>query len=118
MKIAIPLDENHQNICPAFGRTPFIMYYNTENDSYLVEKNIAENERGGAGLKTAQIMLDHNIDAIITYRLGENAAEVFKLAEAKIYKAEDVDVFQNLLLFKENKLQPLTKFHAGFQGKL
>ena len=49
-------------------------------------------------------------------RCGENAGNVFKAAEMKIYKSQVEDARENIELLKEEKLSELTKFHAGFHG--
>ena len=46
----------------------------------------------------------------------ENAGNVFKAAEIKIYKSQVEDARENIELLKEEKLSELTKFHAGFHG--
>ena len=67
-------------------------------------------------MKAAQFVVDNEADALITVRCGQNAADVFAAAEMKIYKAEGVSAQDNLAAFEEKKLEPLTHFHAGFQG--
>ena len=50
----------------------------------------------------------------ITVRCGENAGNVFKAAEIKVYKSQVEDARENVKLLKEEKLSELTKFHAVF----
>lgn len=116
MIIAIPMDENRTDICPSFGRAPFYLFHNTENDTTEILDNPAAQAEGGAGIKAAQFIADNNAAALITPRCGENAAEVLKLAEIAIYKSEGNDAMANLAALKEGKLQILTRFHAGFHG--
>ena len=49
-------------------------------------------------------------------RGSENAGNVFKAAEIKVYKSQVEDARENVKLLKEEKLSELTKFHAGFHG--
>ena len=116
MKIMIPVNDDKKTICPSFGRTPFFLLHNSETQENLFLDNPAAEAQGGAGIKAAQFVCDNNADCIITIRCGENAAEVFKAAEIKIYKNENLDAMENVELLLDNKLQALTKFHAGFQG--
>ena len=117
MKIAIPLDVNKTDVCPAFARTPYFMVYDKEQDKTDILKNPAANECGGAGGKAAQFMIDSGITTVITPRCGENAAMVLKAAEIKIYRTNSMDASYNIKEYLDGKLEPLTRFHAGFQGK-
>ena len=128
MKIAIPVDDG--NICVSFGRTPYFMLYDTENNKSRFINNSAANSQGGAGIKAAQIIVDNNADVLITPRCGQNAAEVLIAANVKIYKALNNSIMdykthimrtisyieENLTEFKNDKLSILTEIHAGFHG--
>ncbi|MDO5405862.1 MAG: NifB/NifX family molybdenum-iron cluster-binding protein [Eubacteriales bacterium] len=116
MIIAVPLDENKLDICPSFGRAPYFLIRNTESGQTDILENPAAQAEGGAGLQAAQFVADQNAQALITFRCGENAAEVLKAADVVIYKAEGSDAETNLAAQKEGKLAELTHFHAGFHG--
>lgn len=117
MIIAIPLDENKENVCVSFGRAPHFLFHNTQDKTSRVVENQAANAQGGAGIKSAQFVADQSANALITVRCGENAAEVFKAAEITIYKADGSTAEENLNKLAEGKLEELTSFHAGFHGK-
>ncbi len=114
MKIAIPLDENKQDVCVSFGRAPYILF--SQDGSQEILENPAAQAQGGAGLKAAQFLVDNGADVLITVRCGQNAADVFTAAEIKIFKAQGTSAMENITAFEEKKLEPLTHFHAGFQG--
>ena len=114
MKIAIPVDDG--NVCVSFGRTPYFMLYDTDNNESRFINNSAANSQGGAGIKAAQIIVDNNADVLITPRCGQNAAEVLMAANVKIYKALNNSIEENLTEFKNDKLSILTEIHAGFHG--
>ena len=116
MKIMIPTNDDKETICPSFGRAPFFLLHDSEKDETLFLDNPAAEAQGGAGIKAAQFVCDNDADCIITIRCGENAAEVFKAAEIKIYKNESLDAMENVKLLIDNKLELLTKFHAGYHG--
>lgn len=116
MRIAVPVDENKKDVCVSFARTPFFMYYDTQSGETEVKVNPAADAAGGAGLKAAQVLLDENTEVLLTVRCGENAAEVLKAAEIKIYKTEGPDAKENIKAFTEDKLEELTHFHAGYHG--
>ena len=116
MIIAVPLDENHIDICPSFGRAPYFLIRDTQSGQTDLLDNPAAQAEGGAGLKAAQFVADQNAQALITFRCGENAAEVLTAADITIYKAEGTGAEDNLSALEEGKLAPLTHFHAGFHG--
>ena len=118
MKLMVPVESESLDapVCPSFGRTPFFAIYDTENDTYAFISNEAEASQGGAGIKAAQILVDHGVAAIITYRLGENAAEVLHAAGIKIYKAEDGSIKKNIEDYTADQLSILSATHPGFHN--
>lgn len=116
MKIAIPVDENKQEVCVSFARAPYFMYYDTETKETIVKDNPAAEAAGGAGLKAAQALVDEKCDVLLTVRCGENAAEVLQAAKIQIYKTTGSDAKDNIKAYEEGNLEELTHFHAGFHG--
>jgi predicted Fe-Mo cluster-binding NifX family protein len=119
MKIAIPVDEKSMetNVCMSFGRTPYFLIYNTETKANIFLDNSAAASQGGAGIKAAQTVVDHQVRALLTPRCGENAAEVIKAADIKIYKTINDSVQDNIDAFNEGRLSLLEDIHAGFHGR-
>ena len=116
MIIALPMDENKKDICVSFGRCPFFLFSDSESGKQEFKVNPAAEATGGAGITAAQAVVDGGADALITVRCGENAAEVFKAANVKIYKSEGPDAQDNLRALADGKLSELTHFHAGYHG--
>ena len=114
MKIASPLDENKTDVCLTFGRAPYILFVQDGREEIL--ENPAAQAQGGAGLKAAQFLVDQEADVLITFRCGQNAADVFSAAEMQIYKAQRTTAEENVQAFLNGKLEELTHFHAGYQG--
>jgi predicted Fe-Mo cluster-binding NifX family protein len=118
MKIAIPVDEKNMetNVCVSFGRTPYFLIYDVETKESIFIDNSAAASTGGAGIKAAQIIVDNRANALLTPRCGENAAEVLKSAEIKIFKTAFASVKDNIDAFIAGKLPELDEIHAGFHG--
>ena len=118
MKIIVPVEDKSLDtlVCPSFGRTPLFLLFNTENGEHEFLDNSAAASQGGAGIKAAQMLVDNGAEAVITYRCGENAAEVLNAGNIKIYKAQTVSVKENIERYKEGELLPLTEIHAGFHN--
>jgi predicted Fe-Mo cluster-binding NifX family protein len=92
MKIAIPVDEKslESNVCVSFGRAPYFLVYDTETKESIFHDNGAAASTGGAGIKAAQTIVDNKVNALLTPRCGENAANVLKSADIKIYKTAGI----------------------------
>ena len=118
MKLAIPVNNNSEDtsICISFGRTPYFCIYNTDSDCINYVDNSAAASQGGAGIKAAQILVDNGISVLITPRCGENAADVLKEADVKIYKSLDDSVSNNLEAFRKGALNLLDEIHSGFHN--
>lgn len=118
MKIAIPVDNKilDSNVCCSFGRAPYFLIYDSLTNSENYVTNLAINELNGAGIKASQMLVDLNIDIVISPRLGQNASDVLNLANIKIYKSIEESARKNIILFKENKLEILSDFNLKHQG--
>ena len=118
MKFAIPVNENNMetNVCVSFGRTPYFMIYDTDSKESVFIENKAAFSKGGAGIKAAQIIVDNKVDALVTPRCGENAAEVIKAADIKIYKTINDSIKDNIDAYKDGKLSFLVEIHEGLHN--
>jgi predicted Fe-Mo cluster-binding NifX family protein len=118
MKIAIPVDEKslESNVCVSFGRAPYFLIYDTETKEGVFLDNSAAASTGGAGIKAAQTIVDSNVSVLLAPRCGENAANVLKAADIKIYKTADISVKKNIDDFISGKLSILDEIHPGFHG--
>ena len=115
MVLAIPVETKDMNaaVCPSFGRAPYFLLYNSEEKNSSVIDNAAASAHGGAGIKAAQTLVDNKVDALLTPRCGENAAEVLKAANIVLYKSAPGSAMENITLFAEGKLPVLEEIHAG-----
>ncbi|MGO1368331.1 MAG: NifB/NifX family molybdenum-iron cluster-binding protein [Senegalia sp. (in: firmicutes)] len=118
MKIGIPVSEKtiEGYVNNTFGRTNYFLIYDTQSQSSNFVNNTAASSQGGAGIKAAQILVDENIDCLLTPRCGKNAAEVLENADIKLYKSNSSTIKENIDALKEDKLYELNEIHAGFHG--
>lgn len=118
MKIALPVDEKNleSGVCVSFGRTPYFLVYDIETEQHEFVLNEAASSQGGAGIKAAQSIADLKVDALLTPRLGENAAEVIRGANIALYKTMGNGILDNIKAFKSNGLEPLTEVHKGLHN--
>ena len=118
MKIAIPVDEKslESNVYVSFGRAPYFLIYDTETKESTFLDNSAAASTGGAGIRAAQILVDNQVNALLTPQCGENAANVLKPADIKIYKTRAASAKVNIDNFISGKLSLLDEIHSGFHG--
>lgn len=118
MKIAIPVDNKdaESGVCPSFGRAPYFLFYNTVTHESSFLDNSAAASQGGAGIRAAQVIADHGVNALLTPRCGENAEEVLSKAEVPVYKTIPGTARQNIDAFIADQLILLRDFHPGFHG--
>lgn len=114
MKIAIPLNEDRQEVCVVLARAPYFLFRGDGKDTIV--ENPAAQAQGGAGIQAAQFLVDQDVTVLITVRCGQNAAEVFQAAGMKIYKSANKAAADDLTALEEGRLEELTQFHAGFHG--
>ena len=114
MRIAVPLDENKQDVCIVLARAPYFLF--RDNGEDRVVENPAVNAQGGAGIQAAQFLVDNSVDVLVTVRCGQNAADVFKAAGMKIYKSANKAAADDLNALEEERLEELTHFHGGYHG--
>lgn len=118
MKIAIPVNENNLNttICMSFGRTPYFLIYDVDSKENIFLSNAAAASEGGAGIKAAQMIADNNAEVLLTPRCGQNAADVLKSANIKMYKTVTDSLQDNLNAFEKGQLSLLEEIHPGFHN--
>jgi len=110
MKIAIPASKKDINsqINPRFGRCPFYLVFQDNQEEFEVIENSANNAFRGAGISAAQTLANKNIQAVITTNIGPNAQNALQSANIKIYLADNnLKINQALKQLKENKLKQL-----------
>lgn len=116
MKIAIPVENKtlEANVSTVFGRANYFLIYDTEREESVFVDNLAQSSAGGAGIKAAQTVVDQKVNALLTPRLGENAADILEAAGIKIYQAINASARNNIDAFGDGKLSLLDEVHAGF----
>lgn len=114
LKIAIPLDENKQDVCMVLARAPLFLF--RENGEDIIVENPAAQANSAAGVQAAQFLVDSKIGVLITPRCGQNAAEVFNAADIKIYKSANKAAADDLKAWEQGTLEELTHFHGGYHG--
>ena len=106
MKIAISVSGNDLSaeIDPRFGRAKgFLLVDDTaEGFEYVANPNV--DASGGAGIQTAQMVVDRGAEAIITGNVGPKAYRVLEAAGVKVFTGASGKAGQALAEYRSGKL--------------
>lgn len=86
MKIAVTstgpgLDDN---VDPRFGRCPYFLIVNPETMSFEALENPSVTLGGGAGIQSAQLMADRDVEVVLTGNCGPNAFRTLQAAGIRV----------------------------------
>lgn len=109
MKMAMPVEDqkSRPRMSASFGRSPY--YYIVDDDlgeAYFIT-NTASQAQGGAGVASAQLLVDEGIDVLLTPRCGEKAMAVLVEAGILLYECHDEDATNGVDCFKQDRLKLL-----------
>lgn len=88
-----------------FGRARWFMVADAEMgvwEAHANEQNM--NAAQGAGIQSAQLLVNLGVDAVITGHVGPKAFRTLKTAGVGIYLCEAATVEEALRLFRDNRL--------------
>ena len=107
MLIAIPSEglELSSLVAEKFGRTPFIIFYDSERVSFESLRNPYANIFGGAGIQTAQLIIERNSAAVISIDIGVSSLRLLKSANIEVYSCNKIKVQEAVNEFNKGKLQ-------------
>ncbi len=112
MKIAVSTEGSSltDNMDLRFGRAGGFIIYDTAVEEFEYLSNEANlNAVQGAGIQSAQSIVDKNVEVVITGYCGPKAYKVLEAAEIKIYTAEKDTVANVIEKFKNNALKEQEK---------
>jgi predicted Fe-Mo cluster-binding NifX family protein len=122
MRVAISAmgQELSSPVDPRFGRCRFLVLYDMDTGKWEAAPNENVTASGGAGTRTAQIVLDREGAAVITGNIGPNAMEVLLAGNVLVYTGVNGTVESALQLFKDGRLTaadgPNASVHSGMRG--
>jgi predicted Fe-Mo cluster-binding NifX family protein len=89
-----------------FGRSPWLILFNTETNQWEAFQNPGASQSGGAGVAAAQFVVDQKADVVISGDFGPNAARAFQAAkiEMRLFTEITATAQEAVDHFKNNKL--------------
>ena len=109
MKIAISSKGTklEENMDLRFGRAEYFIIYDLEKDEFQVIENKGYTASGGAGIASAQQLIDKSIDVVISGSFGPNAYNLLNSSGIKMYKGEDISIKELIEKYKSGKLEEI-----------
>lgn len=94
------------NLESRFGRAAGFIIYNTETGDYTYfENGLAQTMAQGAGIQTAENVINKGVKAVLTGYVGPKAFKVLEAAGVRIaQELEDISVQEAIDLFKNDKV--------------
>lgn len=83
--IATTGKELTSSIAESFGRSEYFIIYNTKDNDYKVLRNPFSGLLDGAGIQTAQFIIEANASAVITKDIGMKSMKTLKSADVRIF---------------------------------
>ena len=114
MKIIIPV-EGKEEISSSLSRAEYF-YLIEDSEEQLIE-NPNKDKPSGAGVASAQFMIDKGVDILLTPRCGVKAGKVLDASNIKIYKTEGNSLEENIEKFSKGKLELLKERKKGGKAK-
>lgn len=89
---------------PVFGRCPYLIFVDTEDMAFEATENPALASPGGAGIQTAQYIIEKGAQAVVSGNVGPNAFRVFQSADIPVYLLESGTVRNAVEAFMVGRL--------------
>ncbi len=88
-----------------FGRAPFLILYNRDENTFESLRNPYVNVYGGAGIQTSQLIIENNVNYVITTEIGINALRFLNCGGIEVYGCTKRQIKEIVKGFNEEKLQ-------------
>lgn len=124
MKICITSigDNLDAQVDPRFGRCAYFIFYDTDTDDFEVVQNTNVMAPSGAGIQSAQLVINKGAQVVITGNVGPNAFGIFNSAGITVITGvAGISVKEAIERFKSGQLNnptsgPTVPGHFGMPG--
>lgn len=104
---------------PRFGRSHHFIIFDPETSLHEVVENASAAAGGGAGIATAQMILDKGIRVVLTGDCGPNAYQVLSAAGVQVITNVSGSIREAIEAYKAGRLlassKPSVDAHHGLQ---
>ncbi len=106
MRIAISSKgkELSSEIDQRFGRTRYLIVYDTSDDNWQAIDNSAAEMAHGAGVQAAQTVVNQKVDVVVSSNFGPKAFLILQAAKIKVAQLAQGTVSEAIDLARNNQL--------------
>jgi len=110
MKIAISStgSDIDAQVDSRFGRCSYFIIYDTETGETESIQNVGSGAMGGAGVLSAQTIINKGVDVLITGNVGPNAFHTLTAGGIKIYGSATGTVSEAIKKYEKGELNELS----------
>ncbi|BCV21714.1 NifB/NifX family molybdenum-iron cluster-binding protein [Moorella sp. Hama-1] len=98
---------------PRFGRCQYFVIADTEKGTFTAVANDNLAAGGGAGVATAQVLVNRGVEVVLTGNVGPNALRVLQGAGIKVYSTPASTVQAALQQWQAGGAAPLSQANVG-----
>lgn len=115
MKIAVTAKgtDLEAAVDPRFGRCPYFLVVDSETLECTAVENPNQSAGGGAGIQAAQLMAEHDAEAVLTGNCGPNAYRTLEAAGVDVIVGVNGTVREAVERLKAGDLQAAQSANVG-----
>lgn len=115
MKIAVSAlrPDAASEVNPRFGRSEYFVIADSESGAFTVEENPFTGGAGGVGVRTAQMLADRDVGAVLTGSCGPNAYQVLAAAGIDVVIGVKGEVRRAVEAYRAGRLKPTSGPDVG-----
>ncbi|MEW6697899.1 MAG: NifB/NifX family molybdenum-iron cluster-binding protein [Bacillota bacterium] len=102
---------------PRLGRCEHFVLYNEDNSETATVENTGRFSVGAAGIATADLLSDYDVEVLITGNVGPNAFTALQAAGIKVYTGASGKIKDVLQDYKNGKLSEAKGPNVGPHGR-
>jgi predicted Fe-Mo cluster-binding NifX family protein len=118
MKVAVCARDNHidARVDQRFGRCPYFIVVDLDSGDWEGLQNTGTQSSGGAGVQTAQLLVNRGVNVVLVDRIGPNAMDVLSRAGIQVYGGISGTVSQSLKAYRQGQLTLLSRANSPSHG--
>ncbi len=99
-----------------FGRAPYFVIFNSVTGEVIKDYDNSKNLQAvqGSGVESAKVLVDLDVEVLITGHVGSKALDVLKIGDISVYKVETNLVKEALSKYKEKNVSAI--YEADVKG--
>jgi predicted Fe-Mo cluster-binding NifX family protein len=113
-------DNLDAQVDPRFGRCAHFIFVDTDTMEYEAIQNPNVSAASGAGIQTAQLVANKEVEAVLTGNVGPNAFQTLQAAGVNVIAGVSGKVKDAIQMYKDGKVQatggPNVASHFGTSG--